>query len=68
MAVVLPTSTEQVSAHPQVLGQHRVKVVARGAGTSLSGGAIPSADCVVVGLSKMNRILAVDYDNRNRAG
>ncbi|MEJ0012144.1 MAG: FAD-linked oxidase C-terminal domain-containing protein [Bauldia sp.] len=64
LAVVLPTSTGQVSAILKFLGQHRVKVVARGAGTSLSGGAIPSADCVVVGLSKMNRILAVDYDNR----
>jgi glycolate oxidase len=65
LAVVLPTSTEQVSAILKFLGQHRVKVVARGAGTSLSGGAIPSADCVVVGLSKMNRILAIDYDNRS---
>jgi glycolate oxidase len=64
LAVVLPTSTEQVSAVLKFLGEHRVKVVARGAGTSLSGGAIPSADSVVIGVSKMNRILAIDYDNR----
>ena len=64
MAVVLPKSTEEVSAVLKFLGEQRVKVVARGAGTSLSGGAIPSQDCVVVGLSKMNRILAIDYDNR----
>ena len=41
-----------------------MKVVARGAGTSLSGGALPSADCVVVGLARMNRILDIDYENR----
>jgi glycolate oxidase len=64
LAVVLPKSTEEVSAVLAYLSGKRVKVVARGAGTSLSGGAIPSADCVVVGLSKMNRIIAVDYENR----
>jgi glycolate oxidase len=41
-----------------------VKAVARGAGTSLSGGALPSPDAVVVGLARMNRILSIDYDNR----
>jgi glycolate oxidase len=64
LAVVLPKSTEEVSAILKYLSAKRVKVVARGAGTSLSGGAIPSEDCVVVGLSKMNRILHVDYANR----
>jgi glycolate oxidase len=38
--------------------------VPRGAGTSLAGGAIPSEDAVVLGLSKMNRVLAVNYDDR----
>jgi len=46
------------------LAANGVKVVARGAGTSLCGGALPSADCVVVGLARMNRILAIDYANR----
>jgi glycolate oxidase len=64
LAVVLPASTEQVSAVLRFLGGQGVKVVARGAGTSLSGGALPSEDCVVVGLARMNRILAIDYDNR----
>ena len=64
LAVVLPGSTEEVSAVLRFLGENGVKVVARGAGTSLSGGALPSPDCVVVGLARMNRILAIDYDNR----
>ncbi len=64
LAVVLPASTEEVAAILEFLNENRVKVVARGAGTSLSGGALPSVDCVVVGLSRLNRILAVDYEDR----
>jgi glycolate oxidase len=64
LAVVLPSSTEQVAAVMKFLGEKRVKIVPRGAGTSLSGGAIPSEDCVVIGLGRMNRILNVDYANR----
>jgi len=64
LAVVLPTSTEEVAAVLRFLATHRVKVVPRGAGTSLSGGALPTEDCVVVGLARMNRILAIDYENR----
>ena len=41
-----------------------MRIVPRGAGTSLSGGALPLADSVVVGLSRMNRILDVDYADR----
>ena len=44
--------------------QHGIKVVARGAGTSLSGGALPAEDAVVVGVSRMNRVLEIDYMNR----
>jgi glycolate oxidase len=44
--------------------EHRIKVVPRGAGTSLSGGALPLADAVLLGLGKFNRILDIDYDNR----
>ncbi len=64
LAVVLPASTGEVAAVLRFLSAHRVKVVPRGAGTSLSGGALPSPDCVVVGLARLNRILAIDYDNR----
>ncbi len=64
LIVVLPETTEQVSrvlAHCHAAG---VKVVPRGAGTSLSGGALPLADAVTLGLGKFNRILDVDYANR----
>jgi glycolate oxidase len=64
MAVVLPGSTEEVAAVLKVLSAAKVKVVARGAGTSLSGGALPTEDCVVVGLARMNRIIEIDYDER----
>jgi glycolate oxidase len=64
LAVVLPGSTEEVSAILRYCHKNRVKVVPRGAGTSLSGGALPAADAIVVGVSKMNRILEVDYENR----
>jgi glycolate oxidase len=64
LAVVLPRSTEEVAKVLAFLNDNRVKVVARGAGTSLSGGALPAADSVVVGLARMNRILTVDYENR----
>lgn len=64
LAVVLPASTEEVAAVLKFLGENRVKVVPRGAGTSLAGGALPSPDCVVVGLARMNRILEIDYENR----
>ena len=64
LAVVLPRSTEEVSAVLAFLHQAGVKVVARGAGTSLAGGAIPQEDAVVVGVSKLNRILDVSYENR----
>ena len=64
LAVVLPRSTEEVSAVLAWCAREGVKVVPRGAGTSLAGGAIPQEDAIVVGVSKMNRILGVDYPNR----
>ena len=64
IAVVLPDSTDQVSSILAWCQANGVKVVPRGAGTSLSGGALPLADSVVVGLSKFNRVLEVDYANR----
>ena len=64
MVVVLPTSTEEVSRVLAWCAANRVKVVPRGSGTSLSGGALPLEDGVVLGLSRLNRILEIDYDNR----
>jgi glycolate oxidase len=64
LAVVLPETTEQVAAILRYCHQNGIRVIPRGAGTSLSGGALPLADAVVIGLMRMNRILEVDYDNR----
>ncbi|MDF2119091.1 FAD-linked oxidase C-terminal domain-containing protein [Roseiarcaceae bacterium H3SJ34-1] len=64
LAVVLPRNTAEVSAVLAFCHAQGVKVIPRGAGTSLSGGAIPQEDAVVVGVSKLNRILNVDYANR----
>jgi glycolate oxidase len=64
LAVVLPTSTEQVAAVLRHCHANGIRVVPRGAGTSLSGGALPLADAVVVGLMRMNRILEVDLADR----
>jgi glycolate oxidase len=64
MAVVLPETTEQVAAILRFCHANGVRVIPRGAGTSLSGGALPLADAVVVGLMRMNRILEIDYADR----
>ncbi|WP_338663349.1 FAD-linked oxidase C-terminal domain-containing protein [Pararoseomonas sp. SCSIO 73927] len=64
LAVVLPTSTEQVAAVLRFCRDNGVRVVPRGAGTSLSGGALPLADAVVVGMMRMNRILEVSFEDR----
>jgi glycolate oxidase len=64
MLVVLPETTEQVSHILQYAFQHGIKIVPRGAGTSLSGGALPLEDGIVLGLSKFNRVLNIDYQNR----
>ena len=64
MAVALPSSTEEVAAVLRFLHANGVRVIPRGAGTSLSGGALPLADSVVVGLMRMNRILDIDYADR----
>ncbi|MEM8743688.1 MAG: FAD-linked oxidase C-terminal domain-containing protein [Pseudomonadota bacterium] len=64
LAAVLPTTTEEVSRVLRYCKANDIKVIARGAGTSLCGGALPSEDSVVLGVSKMNRVLDVDYMNR----
>jgi glycolate oxidase len=64
LVVVLPETTAQVSAILKYAHENGVKVVPRGAGTSLSGGALPLADGILLGLSKFNRVLEIDYANR----
>jgi glycolate oxidase len=64
LVVVLPSRVEEVAAVLRYCLEMGVKVVPRGAGTSLSGGALPLADGVLLGMAKFNRILDIDYDNR----
>jgi glycolate oxidase len=64
MVVVLPETTEQVSQVLRYCHGEGVKVVPRGAGTSLSGGALPLADGVLLGMAKFNRIKDIDFANR----
>jgi len=64
MVVVLPESTEQVARLLRYCHEQGIKVVPRGAGTSLSGGALPLGDGVLLGMGKFNRIREIDFENR----
>ena len=64
LVAVLPENVEQVSAVLRLCAELGVNVVPRGAGTSLSGGALPLADGVLLGMAKFNRVLDIDYANR----
>ena len=64
MVVVLPETTQQVSRVLAFCHAERIKVVPRGAGTSLSGGALPLEDGVLLGMAKFNRIREIDFANR----
>ena len=64
LCVVLPATTEEVSAALRVCHEENVPVVPRGSGTSLAGGALPTADSVILGVSRMNRVLEIDTDDR----
>ena len=64
LAAVLPRSTAEVSAVLRLCHELGVPVVPRGSGTSLAGGALPTADCVTLGVARMNAVLETDYDNR----
>ena len=64
LVVVLPETTAQVAAVLKWCRDEGVKIVPRGAGTSLSGGAIPLADGMLLGLGKFNQIIDIDYENR----
>ncbi len=64
MVAVLPATTQEVSDVLRICHAEGVPVVPRGAGTSLAGGALPTADCVILGVARMNAVLETDYDNR----
>jgi glycolate oxidase len=64
MVAVLPETTAQVREVMRYCAANRIKVVPRGAGTSLSGGALPLADGVLLGMGKFNKILEIDVANR----
>ena len=64
LVAVLPSSTEQVAQVLRICHELGVPVVPRGAGTSLAGGALPTADCVILGVARMRDVLEVDYPNR----
>src|SRR5579875_2476734 len=64
LLVVLPSSTEEVARILKYCQAEGIKVVPRGAGTSLSGGALPLADGIILGMGKFNRVLEIDYANR----
>ncbi|EIE50218.1 FAD-linked oxidase C-terminal domain-containing protein [Salipiger aestuarii] len=64
LCAVLPTSTQDVAAVLTICHKMGVPVVPRGSGTSLAGGALPTADCVILGVARMNAVLETDYDNR----
>ena len=64
LIVVLPETTEQVSQVLKYCHEHDIKIVPRGAGTGLSGGAMPLADAITLGLGKFKKILDIDFENR----
>ncbi|MBI3451324.1 MAG: FAD-binding protein [Rhodospirillales bacterium] len=64
MLVCLPSTVAQVSAVLKYCRKNGIKVVPRGAGTSLSGGALPLADGIVLGMAKFNKVIEIDWANR----
>jgi len=64
MAAVLPRTTDEVSAVLKICHEEGVPVVPRGSGTSLAGGAMPTADSIILGIARMNEVLETDYENR----
>ena len=64
LLAVLPRSTAEVSDVLRICYDMNVPVVPRGSGTSLAGGALPTADCVILGVARMNDVLETDYTNR----
>ena len=65
LAVVLPESTQEVSAILRFCHENHIKVVPRGAGTSLAGGALPLEDSIVLCLTRMNKVVSIDLVNNS---
>ncbi|MBU2994317.1 FAD-linked oxidase C-terminal domain-containing protein [Octadecabacter sp. 1_MG-2023] len=64
LCAVLPASTDEVSAVLKACHEMGVPVVPRGSGTSLAGGALPTADCVILGTARLNAVLETNYEDR----
>ena len=64
LLVVLPENVDEVSKILKYCNENKIKVVPRGAGTGLSGGSLPLADCVLISMGKFNKILEIDYTNK----
>lgn len=64
LAVALPKSTQEVSKILTLCKKMGVPVIPRGSGTSLAGGALPTADSIVLGVARLNKVIEIDYDNR----
>ena len=64
LCAVLPGSTAEVAAVLRICHEEKVPVVPRGSGTSLAGGALPTADCVILGVGRLTAVLETDYANR----
>ncbi len=64
IAAVLPRTTEETAAILKICNEMQVPVVPRGSGTSLSGGALPTADSVILGVARMNAVLEINYPDR----
>lgn len=64
LCAVLPATTEEVAAVMRICHAEGVPVVPRGSGTSLAGGALPTADSVILGVARMTRVFEIDYDDR----
>ncbi len=64
MCAVLPANTDEVAAVLKICHDMDVPVVPRGSGTSLAGGALPTADCVILGVAKMNAVIETNYPDR----
>ena len=64
LCAVLPANTAEVAAILKICHELNVPVVPRGSGTSLAGGALPTADSVIIGVAKMNGVIETNYDDR----
>ncbi|NCQ23869.1 MAG: FAD-binding oxidoreductase [Rhodobacteraceae bacterium CG17_big_fil_post_rev_8_21_14_2_50_63_15] len=64
LLAILPASTQEVSDALAICHDMGVPVVPRGSGTSLAGGALPTADSVILGVARLNAVLETDYENR----